>query len=137
MRILVFVKIFLILLFSFLFLLKAQSKEILAPNTEKYEAIVSGTLINSKVLKSGNLYLTEYRLKTTKWLFKKSNIKEKKIIKIKILGADLPRKGILIKASISPDNIVLNKEAIFLLNKTKKQNVYTVPKEGILYKETL
>ena len=102
-----------------------------------YEAIVSGKLTKSKVLKSGNLYLTEYKLKTTNWLFKQPSIKEKKIIKIKILGADLKKKGMVIKASISPDNIVLNKEAVFLLNKTKKHNIYTIPKEGIIYKETL
>ena len=102
-----------------------------------YEAIVSGKLTKPKVLKSGNLYLTEYKLKTTSWLFKQPSIKEKKIIKIKILGADLEKKGMVIKSSISPDNIVLNKEAVFLLNKTKKENIYTIPKEGIVYKESL
>ena len=105
--------------------------------TQKYEAIVSGKLTKSKVLKSGNLYFTEYKLKTTSWLFKRPYIKEKIYIKIKILGADLQKKGMVIKASISPENIVLNKEAVFLLNKTRKQNVYTIPKEGIIYKETL
>ena len=98
-----------------------------------YEAIVSGKLTKSKVLKSGNLYLTEYKLKTTSWLFKQPSIKEKKYIKIKILGADLEKKGMVIKASISPDNIVLNKDAVFLLNKTKEENIYTIPKEGIIY----
>jgi hypothetical protein len=135
MRFLLLIAITLILFSSFYF--KAYSKTPLISDTKKYEAIVSGKLIKSKVIKSGNLYLTEYKLKTTKWLFKKSYIKERKIVKIKILGADLQKKGLVIKASISPNNITLNKEAVFLLNKTKKQNLYTIPKEGIIYKEPL
>ncbi len=135
MRFLPLITITLILFSGFYF--KVYSKASLIPDTKKYEAIVSGKLIKSKVTKSGNLYLTEYKLEITKWLFRKSYIEEKRIIKIKILGADLPEKGLIIKASISPDNIVLNKEAVFLLNKTKKQNLYTIPKEGILYKEIL
>ncbi|OGI20931.1 MAG: hypothetical protein A3B68_01825 [Candidatus Melainabacteria bacterium RIFCSPHIGHO2_02_FULL_34_12] len=98
-------------------------------------AIVSGRIINKKVVKSGNLYLTEYRLKIKNWLFKKNNIKTSKYITLKVLGADLEKEGIIIKASTSPDFIPMHKDAIFLLTQNKKtqKNVFTLSKNSIIY----
>ena len=102
-----------------------------------YEAVVLGKITNKKIKKIGGFYITEYKLKTKKWLFKKTNIKEAEFLTIKILGADLREKGIVIKASTSPDYIPMNKEAVFLLENTKKKqkNVFTLQKNGIIYVE--
>ena len=58
---------------------------------------------------------------------------------IKILGAELPEKGIVIKASTSPAYVPIKKDAIFLLENTKKKekNVFTLSKNGIITKDKL
>ena len=132
MRFLTFITIILILFFSFYF--KAYSKTTLISDTNKYQAIVFGEITDSKVVKSGNYYLTEYKLKSKKWLFKNPSLKKSKYLTIRVLGADLPEKGIVIKASTTPDYIPIRKNAIFLLENTKKKenNVFTISKNGIL-----
>lgn len=107
------------------------------PAEEKYQAIVLGKMVKKQIKKSGNSYITEYKLKTKKWLFKKPYIKKQKYLTIKILGAELLEAGITIKASCSPDYIPMKKEAMFLLeqNKLKQKNVFTLSKDGVIYKE--
>lgn len=107
-------------------------------NTFKdYQAIVLGKITNKKVKKVGNTYITEYKLKTKKWLFKNLNIKETKYLTIKVLGAELPKKGIVIKASTTPNYIPIKKEAIFILqhNKLKEKDIFTLSRDGVIYKE--
>ncbi len=106
-------------------------------NPKRYQAIVIGKIVKEKIEKHGSIYITEYKLKTKKWLFKKPYIEESKYITLRILGADIPEKGIIIKASTSPDYIPINKEAVFLLekNKLRQSNVFTVSKDGIVSKE--
>lgn len=107
-------------------------------NTFKdYQAIVLGKITNKKVKKVGNTYITEYKLKTKKWLFKNLNVKETKYITIKVLGAELPKKGIVIKASTTPSYIPIKKEAIFILkqNKLKEKDIFTLSRDGVIYKE--
>ena len=101
---------------------------------KKYEAVVQGTVIKKEVKKIGRVYITEYKLKTKKSLFKKPDVKEEKYLTIKVLGAELPEKGIIIKASTSPDYVPYKKEAVFLLEKTKSKNknVYTIAKDGVI-----
>ena len=135
MRFSIFTTIILILFFSLYF--KAYGKTTLISDTKKYQAIVFGEITNSKVVKSGNYYLTEYKLKSKKWLFKNPEVKESKYLTIKVLGAELPEKGIVIKASTTPDYIPIKKDAIFLLENTKKKDAFTVSKNGILPKEEL
>ena len=132
MRFLIFIIITLILFCSFYF--KAYGKTILISDTNKYQAIVLGEITDSKVVKSGNYYLTEYKLKSKKWLFKNPSIKKSKYLTIRVLGADLPEKGIVIKASTTPDYIPIKKNAIFLLENTRRKetNVFTISKNGIL-----
>ena len=100
-----------------------------------YQAVVLGKVTKKEVKEVGNLYLTEYKIKTKKWLFKKPEVKEKKVITINVLGAELSEKGLVIRASTSPDFIPMKKDVIFLLEKTKlKQNdVFTISKNGIIY----
>ena len=100
----------------------------------KYEAVVKGEIIKKEIKKIDRIYVTEYKLKTKKWLFKKHDIKEEKYLTIKVLGAELPKKGIVIKASTSPDYVPYKKEAVFLLEKTKSKNknVYTITKGGVI-----
>ena len=126
-------KLFLLVFAICSFNLNAYSK-VISPN-KNYEGIVLGKIINKNVKKIGSVYLTEYKLKTKRWLYKKPNIRSKKYITIKILGADLPEKGISIKTSYSPEYIPENKEAIFLLEKTntQKDSVYTLTKDGVVY----
>ena len=102
-----------------------------------YQAVVLGKMIKKEVKKINTYYITEYRLKAKEWFFKKPDIKETKFITIKILGAELSDKGIVIKASTSPSFVPMDKEAIFLLEntKSKQKNVYTIGKDGIIYNE--
>lgn len=105
-------------------------------STDKYEAIILGKITTKTVKQIGNYYITEYKLIPKKWLYKKPNIKEFKIISLKVLGAELPEKGLVIKASTTPNYIPIKKDAVFFLEKTKskKENVFTVSKNGVLYK---
>lgn len=100
-----------------------------------YQAVVLGKVLKKEVKKSEHLYITEYKVKTKKWLFKKPEIKEKKILTISILGAELPEQGLVIKASSSPDFIPIKKDVIFLLEKTRsdKNDIFTVSKNGIIF----
>lgn len=115
---------------------KAYGSQPIYDPYKKYQAIVVGKITRGKITKSGNLYITEYKLKTKKWLFKKANVKTTKYITLKVLGADLKKEGIIIKASTTPDHIPINKEAVFFLeqNKLKEDNVFTVSKGGIIIK---
>ncbi len=104
-----------------------------------YQAIVFGKITNHKIKKVGNFYITEYKLIPQKWIYKNHSIQEKKYLTLKILGADLPEKGIVIKSSAAPNFIPVNREAIFLLVNTKKKenNVFTLLPDGIIYGESL
>ena len=104
------------------------------PNNH-YMAIVSGKISKKEVKKSGNYYYTEYKLKPEKWLFKKPEIKQTKNLTVKILGADLPKKGLVIKASCAPDFVPFKEKAIFFLEETarKEKDVFTISKNGIIY----
>ena len=106
-------------------------------SANNYEAVILGKVVKKEVKNSKHVYLTEYKINVKKWLFKKEGIKEKKNITISVLGAELPEKGLVIKASTSPDFIPLNKQAIFLLEKTKlnQSDIFTVSKGGIILKE--
>ena len=119
-----------ILLFSVFF--QSFKAEAIVSN---HEAIVFGEITKSKVKKSGNYYYTEYKLKVEKWLFKKPEIKQTKNLTIKILGADLPKKGLVIKASCAPDFVPFKEKAIFFLEETarKEKDVFTISKNGIIY----
>ena len=110
-----------------------NNKALSLDSSQKHEAIVLGKIIHKKVIKINNYYLTEYKLKVNNWIYKKPYIKKKKFIKIRILGAVLPKKGIIIKASTSPDSVPFKKEAVFYLEKTntKHNNVFTLSKESI------
>lgn len=103
-------------------------------NYKNYQAVVLGEMVDKKIKKAGNYYLTEYKLKTKKWLFKQANIKEANYLKIKVLGAEFPNRGIVIKSSAAPDYIPMNSDAIFLLenNKKPKKNTFTIPKNGVI-----
>ncbi len=103
-------------------------------SNDSYEAIVIGEMVDKDVKKRKNYYFTEYKLKTSEWLFKKAEVKKSKYVKIKILGADLPKKGIIIKLSTAPDYVPMKKPAIFLLERTKKheKNVFTLSEGGII-----
>ncbi|MBI3589977.1 MAG: hypothetical protein HY094_01195 [Candidatus Melainabacteria bacterium] len=105
---------------------------------QDYQAIVLGKIIKKEVKVVNNTYLTEYKLKTKKWFFKKDAIKKTKFITIKVLGADLPEKGIVIKASTTPDYIPVGKEAIFFLeqNKLRQPNIFTLSKNGVIYNDS-
>ena len=130
-------KVVLILL-VFLFsssILNTFAKESVDFTNPKYQAIVLGKMIKKKVVKSDNFYLTEYKLKSQMWLYKKPEIKKSKYLKVKILGAELEKEGLIIKTSCAPDFVPLKKEAIFFLenNKKKKKNTFTLSKGGIVY----
>lgn len=107
------------------------------PHCSNCEAILLGRITNEKILLSRNSYLTEYKLKPKKWLFKKPYIKETKYVKLKVLGAVLPEKGIVIKSSCSPDYIPIKNDAIFILkkNKLKQKDTFTLGKNSIIYLE--
>jgi len=116
----------------------SQHSYLTSHTSKKYEAIVEGKITSKKVKKISGYYVTEYKLKPSKWIHKKENIEKEKSITIRILGAELPEKGIVIKASTSPDFIPLNKEAIFFLEKTKKKqkNIFTVSSDGVIYRDS-
>lgn len=103
-------------------------------NYKKYQAVVLGKIINEKIKKSGNTYLTEYKIKVKKWLVKKPFVKETRFVRIRVLGAELKDAGIVIKASTTPEHIPINKEVIFLLEQTKlkQKHIFTLSKDGIL-----
>lgn len=105
-------------------------------SSNKYQAVVLGKITKQKVKKVGKTYLTEYKLKVKKWLYKQPKVKQTKYLIIKVLGADLPEKGIVIKASTTPDYVPIKKDAIFLLerNKLKQDDVFTLSKNGVIYK---
>ena len=134
MRFFTLIKIIFILSFCFLFSFKAQSKEALLQHKEKYQAIVLGEITESTVKKKETYYITEYKLKIKDWLFKRPLIQETNLITIRVLGADIPEKGIVIKASTTPDYIPLKRNAIFLLEnlRKKEKNIFTITQNGIL-----
>ena len=104
-----------------------------------YEAIVLGKIISKEVKKSNNYWITEYKLKTKKWFYKKSSTEKSKYLIIKILGAELPERGIVIKSSVSPNYIPVNQDAVFLLeeNIKKQKNVYSLSTDGVIYGDEL
>lgn len=106
-------------------------------DAKQYEAIVLGKMINKKVKKFGDYYVTEYKLKPKRWIYKNPEVETKKHLTVRILGAELPKKGIVIKASTAPAYVPMKREAIFFLEKTKKKrkNIYTISNNGILFKE--
>ena len=104
-----------------------------------YQAIVLGKVTNYQIKKIGDFYITEYKLTPKKWIYKNCAVQEKKHLTVKILGAELPKKGLVIKSSTAPNFIPINKEAIFLLVNTKKKesNVFTLLPDGIIYGKSL
>lgn len=102
---------------------------------KKCKAIVLGKIVSEKIKNNDNYYITEYKLKTKKWLFKANDVKERKYVKLKVLGASLPKKGIVIKSSCAPDYIPIKQDAIFILkqNKLKQKNVFTLSRESIIH----
>ena len=119
-----------------IFAATAFSKSIPSPK-KNYQAIVVGKAVKKSVIKSKNTYLTEYKIKTKKWLYKKETVKPSRYLTIKTLGAELPEQGIVIKASTSPEFIPLKKEAIFFLerNKAKQKDIFTLSRDGVIYKK--
>ena len=107
-------------------------------NLKRYEAIVQGKIISKKVKKIDNYYITEYKLKSKKWIYKKPEVEKRNLITIRILGAELLDKGIVIRPSFAPNYVPINKQAIFLLEKTKRKqkNIYTLSTDGIIFKES-
>ena len=134
MKFLIYKIIFFLLLGNFLLYSQASGKIINDSEKEKYQAIVLGKITESKVKNVGNYYITEYRLKPKKWLFKNPSVKKSNYLTIKILGAELREKGIVIKASTAPDYVPIKKDTIFLLENTKRKenNIFTISKNGIL-----
>ena len=128
-----------VLLGNSIFYSQAFSKTFNNLERKNYQAVVLGKITESRVKKLRNYYITEYKLKPKQWLFKDPSVKKSDYITIKVLGAELPRKGIVIKASTSPDYIPIKKDAIFLLENTKKKekNMFTLSKNGIITKDKL
>lgn len=119
--------------------LKTYSKSLTNLNNKNYEAIVLGNLIEKKILKRGNFYLTQYKFKPEKWIYKKEGMKKEKYLKVNVFGADLEKEGLLIKASTTPDYMPLNEDVILFLENTlaKKKNLFTISKDGIIYGESV
>lgn len=115
--------------------LKTYPKNLTNLNNSNYEAVVLGNLIKKKVIKKGNYYLTQYKFKPKKWLYKKRRVKKKKYLKVIVFGADLEKEGLLIKASTTPDYMPLNEDVVLFLEETmaKKKNLFTISKDGIVY----
>ena len=134
-------KIILIIISSFSFFISyATAKDLLPANIKvnKYEAIVKGRILKKKVKKENNYYFTEYKLKPTKWLYSKPELKKQKYLTLQIFGASLPKKGIIITSSVSPQYVPINQEALFLLEKTAKneKDIFTLSKDGIILNST-
>ena len=127
----------LVLISNSIFAVETFPKILNNSGNKNYQAIVVGKITESKVRHLGNYYITEYKLKPKEWLFKNRLVKKSNYLIIKVLGADLPEKGIVIKASTTPDYIPIKKDAIFLLEDTKKKekDVFTVSKNGVLSKD--
>lgn len=119
--------------------LNTYSKSLTNLNNKNYEAIVLGNLIEKKILKRGNFYLTQYKFKPEKWIYKKEGMKKEKYLKVNVFGADLEKEGLLIKASTTPDYMPLNEDVILFLENTlaKKKNLFTISKDGIIYGESV
>ncbi len=132
-------KILLIIVFIFNIYTPTFAYNLTNLNNDNYEAVVLGTLIKKKVFKENNFYLTQYTFKTKTWISKKENLKERKTLKVNVLGADLEKKGLLIKTSETPNHIPLNEDVILFLEKTKsnKKHTYAIRKNGILYGENI
>lgn len=134
--------IILLLLITLLFessFLNSYSKPLTNLNNGNYEAIVLGNLIKKKILKRGNFYLTQYKFKPEKWIYKKEGVKKEKYLKVNVFGADLEKEGLLIKASTTPDYMPLNEDVILFLENTlaNKKNLFTISKDGIIYGENV
>lgn len=131
----VIILLFLITLLFKSSFLSAFSNPITNLNNENYQAIVLGNLVKKKVFKRGKFYLTQYKFKPEKWIYKKEGVKKKKYLKVNVFGADLEKEGLLIKASTTPDYMPLNEDVILFLENTmaKKKNLYTISKDGIIY----
>lgn len=101
----------------------------------KYQAIVLGKITKKQVKNPGKFYITVYKLKVETWIYSNPNIKRKKYLTLKVLGADLPDKGLIVKASTTPDYIPMHKNVVFLLENTmkKEKNVFTVTQNGIIF----
>lgn len=130
-----FYKVFIMLV---VLLFSSQQSAFSIQYYKKYEAVVEGKITNKKVKKINNYYITEYKLKPKKWIYKKPEVKKTNSLTIRILGAELPEKGIVIKSSVAPYYVPINKEATFLLEKTKskQKNVFTLTNNGIIFKES-
>lgn len=130
--------LFVVLIFSELYFTHNAFAEV-KNVTNKYKAIILGEMKNIKIKKAQGYYFTEYKLKPKNWLFRNPSVKASKSIKIKIFGADLKNKGLVIKSSSSPDYVPMNEEAIFFLEGTarKEKDAFTITRGGIIYGEKL
>ena len=119
-----------------IFIIESSYNSYAFSSFKNYQGIVLGKIIKTEITREDNFYITKYKLKVKKWLYKNPSIEKSKYLTVKILGAELAEKGIVIKASTSPDFISTNKDAIFFLESTKnKNNIFTISRGGIIYKE--
>ena len=117
----------------------AYSKSLAFNTNKNYQAIVLGEIVKKETKKIGNFWITIYKLKTKKWFYKNLETEKSKYVTIKILGADLPERGIVIKSSVSPSYIPINKDAVFLLeeNSKKQKDVFSLSNDGVIYGQEL
>ncbi|GEM_PF-4514812 len=117
----------------------AYSKPLTLNTTKNYQAIVLGEIIKKEVKKTNGYWITEYKLKIKKWFYKIPDIEKSKYVTLKILGADFPERGIVIKSSVSPNYIPVKQDAIFLLeeNIRKQKNVFSLSNNGVIYGQEL
>lgn len=101
---------------------------------KKYQAVVLGEVVKKEIKNKNGFYFTEYKLKTKKWLFKNPQISGSKYIILKVAGAELTKKGLVIKTSATPSLIPMHKDFVFFLEnpKKKEKNVFTVTIGGII-----
>ena len=139
LRFQILILILLVVFFNFASKSLAYSKSLTFDTSKNYQAIVLGEIIKKETEKIGNFWITKYKLKTRKWFYKNSKTEKSKYITIKILGADLPERGIVIKSSVSPRYIPVNKDAVFLLeeNSRKQKDVFSLSNNGVIYGEEL
>ena len=100
LRFQILILILLVVFFNFASKSLAYSKSLTFDTSKNYQAIVLGEIIKKETEKIGNFWITKYKLKTRKWFYKNSKTEKSKYITIKILGADLPERGIVIKSSV-------------------------------------
>ena len=102
---------------------------------KKYQAVVTGKIVNKKVKQKEGHYYTEYKLKVKDWIYKKDAVKKTDKITIRIYGAELKKQGVAISYSLTPSYIPFKEESIFFLELTSANHpdIFTITKNGIIY----